>query len=65
LLKGYGRVFRPQQPMGRNCSEACQAEAWRQRQWKVRRRYRQSPNGKQKSQAQNRRYRKRREHRQA
>jgi hypothetical protein len=60
LLKGCGRVFRPQQPLARYCSEACQAEARCWRQWKARRRYRQSPNGKQKRQAQSRRYRERR-----
>ncbi len=60
LLKGCGRVFRPQQPMARYCSEGCQAEARRWRQWKARRRYRQSPNGKHKRQAQSRRYRERR-----
>jgi hypothetical protein len=65
LLKGCGRVFRPQQPMGRYCREACQTEARRWRQWKARRRYRQSPNGKQKRQAQSRRYRERRRERQA
>jgi len=65
LLKGCGRVFRPQQPLARYCSEVCQAEARRWRQWKARRRYRQSPNGKQKRQAQSRRYRERREERQA
>jgi hypothetical protein len=46
--------------MTRYCSEACQAEARRWRQWKARRRYRQSANGKQKRQAQSRRYRERR-----
>jgi hypothetical protein len=65
LLKGCGQVFRPQQPMGRYCSEACQTEARRWRQRKARRRYRQSPNGKQKRQAQSRRYRERRKDRQA
>lgn len=65
LLKGCGRVFRPQQPLARYCREACQAEARRWRQWKARRRYRQSPNGKQKRQAQSRRYRERRKERQA
>ena len=55
LLKGCGRVFRPQQPMARYCSEACQAEARRWRQWKGRRRYRQSANGKEKRRAQSRR----------
>ena len=65
LLKGCGRVFRPQQPLARYCSEACQTEARRWRQWKARRRYRQSTNGKQKRQAQSRRYRERRRERQA
>jgi hypothetical protein len=63
LLKGCGRVFRPQQPMARYCSESCQAEARRWRQWKARRRYRQSPNDKQKRQAQSRHYRERRSER--
>jgi len=65
LRKGCGRVFRPQQPLARYCSEVCQAEARRWRQWKARRRYRQSPHGKQKRQAQSRRYRERRRERQA
>jgi hypothetical protein len=65
LLKGCGRVFRPQQPRARYCGEACQAEARRWRQWKARRRYRQSANGKQKRQAQSRRYRERRKDRPA
>ncbi len=65
LLKGCGRIFRPQQPLARYCSEACRAEARRWRQWKARRRYRQSSNGKQKRQAQSRRYREHRRERQA
>ncbi len=65
LLKGCGRVFRPQQPLARYCGEACQAEARRWREWKARRRYRRSPNGKQKRQAQSRRYRERQRERQA
>ena len=65
LLKGCARVFRPQQPIGRYCSEACQEEARRWRQWKTRRRYRQSPNGRQMRQAQSRRCRERRKDRQA
>jgi hypothetical protein len=60
LLKGCGRVFRPQQPMARYCSDACREEARRWREWRARRHYRQSPNGKQKRQAQSRRYRERR-----
>jgi hypothetical protein len=57
LLKGCGQVFRPEQPMGRYCSRECREEARRWRQWKARWRYRHSPNGKQKRQAQSRRYR--------
>lgn len=64
LLKSCGRVFRPQQPMARYCSEACQAEAHRWRHWKARRHYRQSLNGKQKRQAQSRRYREHRKEQQ-
>jgi len=65
LLKGCGQIFRPQQPLARYCSEVCQAEARRWRQWKARRRYRQSQHGKRKRQAQSRRYRERRRERQA
>jgi hypothetical protein len=59
LLKGCERVFRPQQPLARYCSEACRQQARRWRQWKARRRYRQSSKGKQKRQAQSCRYRER------
>jgi hypothetical protein len=65
LLKGCGRVFRPQRPLARYCSEACQTEARRWGQWNARRRYRQSTNGKQKRRAQSRRYRARRKEQQA
>jgi hypothetical protein len=65
LLKGCERVFRPQQPMARYCCGACGQQARRWRQWKARRRYRQSTNGKQKRQAQSRRYRERRKEQQA
>ena len=65
LLKGCEQVFRPQQPLARYCSEACREQARRWRQWKARRRYRQSPNGQQKRQAQSRHYRERRKDRQA
>ena len=65
LLKGCGQVFRPQQPLARYCGEACRTEAGRWRQWKARRRYRQSLSGKQKRRAQSRRYRERRKERQA
>lgn len=65
LLKGCGHVFRPELPLARYCSEACREQARRWRQWKARRRYRQSPNGKQKRQTQSRHYRERRKERQA
>ncbi len=60
LLKGCRRKFRPQQPRARYCSEACRERARQWRAWKTRRRYRQSANGKQKRQAESRRYRERR-----
>src|SRR5256884_4413942 len=41
------------------CNEACSERARQWRAWKARRRYRQSANGKQKRQAQSRRYRER------
>lgn len=59
LLKGCEREFRPQQPLARYCREACREQARQWRAWKARRRYRQSTNGRQKRQAQNRRYRER------
>lgn len=59
LLKGCRRKFRPQQPLARYCNEACRERARRWRASKARRRYRQSTNGKQKRQAQSRRYRER------
>jgi hypothetical protein len=59
LLKGCRRKFRPQQPLARYCNEACRERARQWRAWKTRRRYRQSANGKQKRQAQSRRYRER------
>lgn len=60
LLKGCERVFRPQHPLTRYCSEACRQRAHRWRAWKARRRYRQSAGCKQKRRAQSRRYRERR-----
>jgi hypothetical protein len=57
LLKGCRRKFRPQQPLARYCNEACRERARQWRAWKARRRYRQSANGKQRRQAQSRRYR--------
>lgn len=60
LLKGCERAFRPQHPLTRYCSEPCRQQARQWREWKARRRYRQSPGCKQKRRAQSRRYRERR-----
>lgn len=57
LLKGCERLFRPVHPLARYCSEGCREQARRWREWKARHRYRQSEGGKQKRQAQSRRYR--------
>lgn len=57
LLKGCGRTFRPDRPWSRYCSEHCREQARIWRQWKARRQYRQSDNGRRKRQAQSRRYR--------
>lgn len=64
LLKGCGQTFRPKYPLARYCSEPCREQARRWRQWKARHRYRRSDGGKQKRQAQSRRYRLRRKVRQ-
>jgi hypothetical protein len=60
LLKGCERVFRPEHPLTRYCSVACRQRAHRWREWKARRRYRQTAGCKQKRRAQSRRYRERR-----
>ncbi len=57
LLKGCERMFRPVHPVARYCSPECREQAQRWREWKVQHRYRQSEGGKQKRQAQSRRYR--------
>jgi hypothetical protein len=57
LLKGCERRFRPVHPLTRYCSAECREEARQWREWKARHRYRQSEGGKQKRQAQSRRYR--------
>ncbi len=59
LLKGCERAYRPQHPLTRYCSEACRQRARRWREWKARRRYRQSAGCKEKRRAQSRRYRER------
>jgi hypothetical protein len=60
LLKGCGRIFRPKHPMTRYCSEPCRRQVRQWREWKARQHYRQTDGGKQKRQAQSRRYRLRR-----
>ncbi len=63
LLKGCGRVFRPNHPLSRYCSEHCRNQAAKWREWKARQQYRQTANGKQVRRAQSRRYRMRRKER--
>lgn len=57
LLKGCGRVFRPDHPLARYCSEHCRNEAAKWREWKARHKYRETDRGKQVRRAQSRRYR--------
>lgn len=63
LLKGCGRIFRPNHPLSRYCSEHCRNQAAKWREWKARQQYRQTANGKQVRRAQSRRYRMRRKER--
>ena len=60
LLKHCEKVFRPRRPLARYCGAACCVAARQWRAWKVQQRYRNSPNGKQKRQAQCHRNRERR-----
>jgi hypothetical protein len=57
LLKGCGRVFRPDYALARYCSEHCRNEAAKWREWKARRKYRKTERGKQVRCAQSRKYR--------
>jgi hypothetical protein len=57
LLKGCGRVFRPEHPLARYCSEHCRNEAAKWREWKARRKYRKTDRGRQLRRVQSRRYR--------
>ena len=57
LLKGCGRVFRPDHPLARYCSEHCRNQAAKWREWKARCKYRKTDRGKQVRSAQSRRYR--------
>jgi hypothetical protein len=60
LLKGCEKPFRPACPQARYCSPECWLEAERWRRRRASERYRQTINGREKRQAQNRRYRSRR-----
>ena len=57
LLKGCGRVFRPEHRLARYCSDHCRNEAAHWRHWKARQQYRETAHGKQVRRAQSRRYR--------
>jgi hypothetical protein len=57
LLKDCGRVFRPDRPQARYCSEYCRNEATKWREWKARLKYRKTDRGKQVRLVQSRRYR--------
>ena len=60
LLKGCHRVYRPDHPLQRYCSEACRREARKWRRWKAQQKYRSTTLGKAKRNGQCRRRRKRR-----
>jgi hypothetical protein len=57
LLKDCGRLFRPDHPQARYCSEQCRNEAAKWRDWRARRKYRKTDRGKQVRRVQSRRYR--------
>ena len=59
LLKGCGRMFRPEHPMARYCSEECRGKARQWSQWKSRQRWRQSEKGRKKRKQQSVRHRER------
>ena len=60
LLKGCNRVYRPDHPLQRYCSEACRREAQRWRRWKAQEKYRATALGRAMRKKQCRRRRKRR-----
>lgn len=60
LLKGCHRVYRPDHPLQRYCSEVCRREAQKWRRWKAQQKYRATILGKAKRNGQCRRRRKRR-----
>jgi hypothetical protein len=60
LLKGCEQWFQPAFPQARYCSRACQRAACHWRRWRASRRYRASPQGRERRRSQNSRYRQRR-----
>ena len=59
LLKGCEQPFHPQQASERYCSAACREQAREWSEWKAQQKYRGTSLGKEKRQAQSRRYRER------
>ena len=59
LLKGCERLFQPQRPQARYCSESCQQAARRWRRWQASQRYRATEQGQERRREQSRRYRER------
>ncbi len=60
LLKGCVRIYRPDHPLQRYCSDACRQKAKKWRRWKAQQQYRATESGKAKRRAQCRRHRRRR-----
>lgn len=60
LLKGCERLYRPDHPLERYCSEACRREAKRWHRWKAQQKYRATDSGKARRKEQSRRHRQRR-----
>jgi hypothetical protein len=65
LLKGCGRVYRPNHPLERYCREVCRQDAMRWRRWKAQQKYRGTECGKTKRKEQCLRRRKRRKARES
>ena len=59
MLKGCEQPFPPQRASERYCSAACREQAREWSEWKAQEKYRTTPAGKEKRQAQSRRYRER------
>jgi hypothetical protein len=59
LLKGCEKRFRPKQASQRYCGEACRGAARKWARWKAQKKYRRTPRGREKRNAQSHRYRER------